>query len=916
MKLQTLVIALGILGLLYSCGDPCDGSQTCDEDCDGVVDQTCRVTLLVPAASGGSLRIDDGPLDGFELNIPPGALAEDTEVSLRVVQGKVVQPLPLHQADDAPLIADLLTVILSMVPEGEALQAPIGAGLLEWLVENGLSSSELVFELEPSGLVFASPARLTLPYASLPSEGQQLWQLLRVGQWSASESSGRLLPNNVVNSESKTISVDIEHFSDHKLIDGISQALRTAALLASIEAAALWFEARVLQSGTKLGLGTDYSKAEIQKFAEEMVPELFCPFQDESLDMSVPPKVEWNELMGELTTMRELFNPAGTHSHPLTTRKEMALADAIKKQPGPVSFARSFELSMELHGNNVWDALLTVHNLGQPHADLAPYYETLGYIDPIITDMRGAHYHMAGLTLLNMFNAQFYPERAVAGQAVLSAYGDEVILSGMLRGAFEPGELLANLIGTQLFAFRNEWSDNCDPLSVVAHFCSEDNPFVSEELMESDTAVIHGLCNGVERTWHMEMDEAGAATMPMVPDSCSELYLEVTLRDAQAFVGDTAFATASSTSTDLGVLTIPGVYLASIEGVVIDDQIPPQPAVNATVSYQGETTQTDANGAFRIAFAEEEFVECAPIVVDATLGDLTGTSAETDPITLVTNVGVIQLESAEPPPVVGFVMDASTVGMAVTRTHIVDATYPVDPDRSSDYLSTGSFTRTETGSFTQTTTVPNTAWPVVLASTVNHSADLSGSYTGRAQRPYTLSNNFTDTTAIEIEVTIDGSSYGAFTLTGGSSTIKSGSQPNWAEAFTSASGSTSRTTYSVTRLSGSNDNGRQVVQMDYDKTVFTESLALSPDGWNITVTQNTTTGSYSDLLKTNESGVVEKSTIVVSESPSESSSTNFADQVIPMLEPSTETFGIRGQNPEPTLNTNSTLTWDYGIALP
>lgn len=615
-------------------GESCDGSLTCDVDCDGVVDDSCEVRVLVEAGAGGALRIDEGPLAGFSLDIPPGALAEDTEISLLVTPGEVLQTTPWDASADALLYSDAWDSFEEIIEDWDELQSWGPAFLMEWISHEGLGDSEHTFDLQPSGLQFSSPARLTLPYSASTEGAKELWPALRIAQWSESEPTGRILSNTEIDPEAFTIAADISHFSKHQTKTGFSDSLYEVGVRLGLGASLIGLPFLLPLDEAK-SLASPLSFTEISDRSADLAAEMFCAFEGESIDYSVPTGFDWAELMAHLSTMPSLFTPNADPPRSFATGNENALAANIREEKGPVSFAKEFQLSMELNGLRVFDSLMTMHNLGQGGHNLSSHLESMAYLHPSITDLRGAHYHMAGLALLHMYNGGDY-------QSVLFGYFDEVGISGALRGAFEVGELTANLIGSQLPKYYSSWSSACDPLSGQSYYCNEDNQLDGTDLGENDEIIVYGTCNGFDREWHIteDVDEAGVGTMPMVPDSCTALQLAAVIDTGDGLewsYGDWVSASPSSSSTDLGSLEIQGMWSA-IEGFVVDDQIPPLPVEGAVVTHLGDIALAQADSTFTLP---ERWQTCEPLVIEAEIDGFIGSSEPTDPTMGVTEVGFI-----------------------------------------------------------------------------------------------------------------------------------------------------------------------------------------------------------------------------------------------------------------------------------
>lgn len=365
--------------------------------------------------------------------------------------------------------------------------------------------------------------------------------------------------------------------------------------------------------------------ADIKEHARNLANELFCGL--EQADLSLPDDAKWNELMGILSTMPSLFGADHPDANTFATSHEDALAQAVRDHDAPVSFAKEFELSMKLNGGHVFNSLMTMHNLGQGGHNLQSHYEPMTNVHPGITDLRGAHYHMAGLAVLAMFNGN-------DAQSFAFGFGDEAVMSGILGSAFEPGELVANLIGSQLMTEIANWDEsNCQAITGSMSACEAGNSLPDRELF------IKSSCG---RSWLITTDSNGAVGLPSIPADCTTVWLEKVI-DGNTYQTAPITISPEAASTDLGELVLPTIPTA-IEGFVFDEEIPPQPVVGATAVLNGQQGVADAAGVFSI---DEQWLGCEPFTVSASLGTNEGTSFETTPVIGTTNVGVISLGIGE-----------------------------------------------------------------------------------------------------------------------------------------------------------------------------------------------------------------------------------------------------------------------------
>ena len=129
------------------------------------------VSQAVGAAAGGSVVVPEGPLGGAGIEIPPGAMAEDTVITVQSVPDIDV-PDPGQNAPAGPTV-----------------------------------------DFGPDGLEFGEDAEVTLPYdpASIP-EGEEPEDVLMVVQEEA-DGSQQVLPPSGVDPDEETVTVAVGGFS-------------------------------------------------------------------------------------------------------------------------------------------------------------------------------------------------------------------------------------------------------------------------------------------------------------------------------------------------------------------------------------------------------------------------------------------------------------------------------------------------------------------------------------------------------------------------------------------------------------------------------------------------------------------------------------------------------------------------------
>ncbi|MBW2734575.1 MAG: hypothetical protein JRH20_19480 [Deltaproteobacteria bacterium] len=576
------------------------------------------------------MDIVNGPLAGFSLTIPPGALSEDTTITVEVLHDQDLQAEPWTppartatgvEPGDGWLLDDSYRTLSEVLADWERLQLSDSLYLLEWLRKSGLGASKLTYAFEPAGLHFLQPAQLTLPYAPETEEGFELWPALRIGQWSTLEPSGRILGEAKISSAAQTITSPVEHFSSYQVKTGFAgmlQKLGGAVVNGLIEASAL----KLVNIIDREGPDVDFD--DVDTIANDLAKQMLCAIKGEP-DFSVPKDIAWNELMGQLSTMTSLFTPLevneGLPIPYITNGQEASLTQAIQSHPSPVSFAAEFQMSMGLNNNNVFNSLLTMHNIGQD-GGIGPRLESMESIHPSITDTNGAHYHMAGLALLSMFSGSDMP-------SLIGGLLDEAVMSGLVKGAFEPGEMLTNLAGSKLADLLEDFDlESCKALTARLAACD------SSQGLGGQPITIKSNCG---RSWTRTTDADGSASLEAAPAACTSFWFEATINGT--LYSSTAVTIDPEIGGNLGELTVQEIKTL-VQGLVFNDDIPPAASEGATVDHLGATATVATDGTFKLP---ERWISCDPVVVTASLGDDSGESTPTNPVVGVTNVGIITL---------------------------------------------------------------------------------------------------------------------------------------------------------------------------------------------------------------------------------------------------------------------------------
>lgn len=625
-----LLCILFLTPLSCSSDQVCDGSIACDTDCDGEVDSVCELSQRIEASTGGIISVDEGPLAGFSLEIPPSALAADTTITVSVLHDLDLQtepwalPTPADTdagtsavSGDVWLYDDAFRTFSEVLADWGKLTISDMYFILEFLRVQGLGASELTYDLGPEGLEFASPASLRLPYLPDTDAKKELYPALRIAQWSSLEPSGRILGDTIVDPDAHTITSPIEHFSDFQVKTGFADAFaklggkRADLLPTRIEIAALGLINSLSEEGPSVSFD------DVQAMSEDLARQMICGLSG-TADFSTP-DIAWNDLMGQLSTMPSLFQPGQDSPTVYKTGHENTLITRVENSGSPMSFATEFHVSMGLNNNNVFDALITMQNIGQGVA-LGSQFESMDSYHPSINDLNGAHYHMAGLALLSLYSDSEWP-------SLVSGFLDEGVMSGLVKQAFEPGEMLINLAGSHLAEELGAIDpDLCQAVTARLDSCVEGTPLPNQAM------ALKADCG---RTWPGTTDASGIFSLPVAPAACTSFWIEATVNGT--LYSSTPVAIDPAIGGDLGGLTIPEVQ-TSITGMLFDDSAPPQPLPGAIASFGELVATADTDGSFAI---EESWTSCEPIEVQGSYQGTIGLSSPTQPGFGTTDVGSI-----------------------------------------------------------------------------------------------------------------------------------------------------------------------------------------------------------------------------------------------------------------------------------
>ncbi|RLB54468.1 MAG: hypothetical protein DRJ42_09030 [Deltaproteobacteria bacterium] len=436
---------------------------------------SATASAVATPAEGGRVEIQGGTLSGAVLEVPAGAVASDTEITVRVVEGEPAPGPMIDATVDADAIGDLARTLSEVLTDWEDLEQYGSLFLLQHLASEGATTTGPVVELSPDGLTFETPVHLTLPYDASQLSDPSLASTLRVIHRTSDGRMRFLTPT--FDEAAGTLTVELDHFSNVGLVDGV------ANLLSSLGGTADGSGGAAVPTDTTV-LEKDTPKSECSVFGgvadgiDRFQEAVLYSCSDYARDFSIPSHANGPNMMSHLSMMWMIFTPwaeMDTVQSQFVTGQEQALMHFIRDQDGQTTYQDAYAESYKLNQGNVFEALMTIHNmvrfknyepcfvgnrceyvddyLGPPSVEWTP--EDRAYlqgefssrlapmtdIHPEISDTYGAWYHMSGLAALSLMN-----DNSIF--SLIASSADEYIISGAYNDNFDCGEQVANEIAS------------------------------------------------------------------------------------------------------------------------------------------------------------------------------------------------------------------------------------------------------------------------------------------------------------------------------------------------------------------------------------------------------------------------------------------------------------------------------------
>ncbi len=373
---------------------------------------TTATTAGVPASSSGTVTESGLVLSsgGVTLSVSAGGAPPGTVIA--VTAAGVVAADDLLASDPA-----LAAVFADHVLDGgdglHPLQAALGLG----------SATAWTVDLEPSGLVPAIPITVTFP----PSGGGDSVYLLGSpdGTWEVVAVAG--------GDGSSTVSVT--HFSTLTRIVG--------NFLSNPLAEADRDEVARIRAGYESGTAGETVKG--------LIRTAVCREGGPVVDLGVVPEVD------------ELLDYLGWESGSLRTGNEKPIADWLAAEftktydkttnprPRTVPFEEVLRRAIEAENGDVFQAMLTVHNVLRDNRDRRPVQDVIADLRGDGGDERGARYHLLGMALYS-FVYEHQREQGSLGRLDVSpetaARLEEAWVSGDITS--DTGEYVVDIMGANL----------------------------------------------------------------------------------------------------------------------------------------------------------------------------------------------------------------------------------------------------------------------------------------------------------------------------------------------------------------------------------------------------------------------------------------------------------------------------------
>jgi hypothetical protein len=408
-RLLTLA-GLAALALLAAC----DGGGISQDSA-----ATPRYVVTI-GPEGGRIEVpaSDEVIGGVGLSVPGDALAAEAEVSIQAKPSDAETP---RQAAEREPELELALVKYALDNVDTGLMHPL------WGPIFGLSSAEFAgpgLLLGPEGQEFATPVELEMPLETLGiDDPETALPLLR-----NDDGSWEVIEDFSVDEAKGIATVRVPHFSLMRWLRNLVSAPgQTAVVFAS---------GAVQQARDRLPQDT------FELFVQGAV----CSGQEPSANLRNIPGLP--TLLDYLGFEHGAVRTGQENSLKTWITDQFQEARAGNAQFNSISLADIFRKAMELNGGDVFQALVTAHNVLRDNRDSPSVQQMIENYRGDGGDERGARYHLFGMTLYS-FAYEYFLERTniarESGQLVIGTEALDPRVTATIEESIVSGDILTDV---------------------------------------------------------------------------------------------------------------------------------------------------------------------------------------------------------------------------------------------------------------------------------------------------------------------------------------------------------------------------------------------------------------------------------------------------------------------------------------
>ncbi len=399
----------------------CDDGGT-PQDAEGPEDDGAATTRYTAAIGpeGGRIEVpaSDEVIGGAALSVPGDALTAEAEVSIQAQPFDAETPRQLAEAEPELQLA-LVGYALDNIDT--AVMHPL------WGPIFGLSSAEFAgpgLLLGPEGQEFATPVELEMPLDTLGiDDPETALPLLR-----NDDGSWQVIEDYSVDEAEGVATVRVPHFS-------LMQWLRNL-VKAPGETAAVFASGAVQQARGRLPQDT------FERFGRGAA----CSGQDPSANLSKIPGLP--TLLDYLGFEHGAVRTGQENTLKTWITDQFKEARAGNLQLNSISLAEVFRKAMELNGGDIFQSLVTAHNVLRDNRDSPSVQQMIENYRGDGGDERGARYHLFGMALYSFAYQYFLDRTNIArdsGQLVIGTEALDPRVAATIEESIVSGDILTDV---------------------------------------------------------------------------------------------------------------------------------------------------------------------------------------------------------------------------------------------------------------------------------------------------------------------------------------------------------------------------------------------------------------------------------------------------------------------------------------